>query len=1066
MMNQTRFLRLLTTLLLLSILALLPGLSSAQQNNGSVDIASVDDAGYPQVTLIANVLNSVGQPISGLDASNFSLGGDLAANASICGVQEIATGTLEFGIVLVLDVSSSMAGAPLDEAKAAALGFIDQVNANSPIAIVTFASRIRQVQDFSSDRAATRREIENLAFGGQTALYQGAFDGVQKSDQSPISRRVVVLLSDGAEYGELSQVERGAAVAEAQRIGVPVYTIGLGYGTDRDYLIELASGTGGQYYESPDPTQLQAIYDEIARILTVQYEICVDTDLLPDGRLVSGELIVQGANLNTRDTFEVQAPFIPTATATATLTHTPTATATATNTATATATLTNTPTETATNTATATATNTPIPTNTPTVTPSRTATATLTNTALPTSTSTATNTPTDTPTNTATATDTPTDTPTNTATVTPSRTPTATATASNTPTDTPTNTATATDTPTNTPTNTATVTPSRTPTATATASNTPTDTPTNTATVTPSRTPTATATASNTPTDTPTNTATVTPSRTPTATATASNTPTDTPTNTATVTPSRTPTATATASNTATVTPSSTPTDEPTATDTPTNTATVTPSSTPTDEPTATATATVTPSSTPTDEPTATATPNATETRAVQVAIIANTREAASTLAAVAAANAAATLTAQPTATATLTSTPLPTETASATATALPSSTPTASATNTALPTATNTDVPTATPSATVTPSATATSLPPLVFETSGIDNGETVLDSTRDLVIRLPEGQLPAQRVTVALDGTRVAESDSLPFTYTVNTDGLAPGRHVIGISVQNTAGQVATRQIPFIIPAPTATPTATATLTPVPPTATSVPPTATATEMPPTATPVPPTATPTEVQPTATSTEVPPTATSVPPTATATEVPPTATPTEVPPTATSTPLPSATPVPFNFDVAGIESGETITDSQRDLVLSTTEGTARQITIDLDGQRVAESDALPYTYRLLTEGLAPGEHVFDITVTSSAGLIGTRQIPFFIPEPSPVPTLAAGGSLVASAVRAEADGTNTVLLSLCCTLLLIVLIGVMIGWYIRRRYILGIVADENRDPLLRVDRNERKISS
>jgi hypothetical protein len=184
------------------------------------------------------------------------------------------------------------------------------------------------------------------------------------------------------------------------------------------------------------------------------------------------------------------------------------------------------------------------------------------------------------------------------------------------------------------------------------------------------------------------------------------------------------------------------------------------------------------------------------------------------------------------------------------------------------------------------------------------------------------------------------------------------------------------------------------------------------------------------------------------------------------LPPTATSTPLPSATPVPFNFDVAGIESGETITDSQRDLVLSTTEGTARQITIDLDGQRVAESDALPYTYRLLTEGLAPGEHVFDITVTSSAGLIGTRQIPFFIPEPSPVPTLAAGGALVASAVRAEADGTNTVLLSLCCTLLLIVLIGVLIGWYIRRRYILGIVADENRDPLLRVDRNERKISS
>jgi len=100
MMNQTRFLRLLTTrflrllttLCLLSLVTLLPGLTSAQQNNGTVDIASVDDAGYPQVTLVANVLNSVGQPISGLDAGNFSLGGDLAANASICGPMRLSAG--------------------------------------------------------------------------------------------------------------------------------------------------------------------------------------------------------------------------------------------------------------------------------------------------------------------------------------------------------------------------------------------------------------------------------------------------------------------------------------------------------------------------------------------------------------------------------------------------------------------------------------------------------------------------------------------------------------------------------------------------------------------------------------------------------------------------------------------------------------------------------------------------------------------------------------------------------------------------------------------------------------
>jgi hypothetical protein len=435
-------------------------------------------------------------------------------------------------------------------------------------------------------------------------------------------------------------------------------------------------------------------------------------------------------------------------------------------------------------------------------------------------------------------------------------------------------------------------------------------------------------------------------------------------------------------------------------------------------------------------------------TRAVQAAVIASTRESAGTQAAQAAVDAAATLTAIPTATPTATNTPLPTATSTATNTATATFTATPTATNTPLPTATSTATNTATftatatltrtplPTATSTPTVTltATPLPPLVFNAEGIENGETVLDASRDLVITLPEGQLAAQRVTVALDGTRVAEDDSLPFTYTVDTTGLAPGRHVIGISVQNTAGQVATRQIPFFIQAPTATPT-------------DVPPTATATL-------VPATATPTDIPPTATATptDVPPTATLVPATAT-----------DIPPTVTPTPLPTATAVPFGFDVAGIEIDETITDANRDLVISSTEGAARSVVIDLDGERVAEGDALPYTYRLATAGLAPGRHVFDITVTSSEGLIGTRQIPFFIPEPQPVPTLTAGGALVAQAVRADADATNTLLLSLCCVLLLIILIALLIWWYIRRRYILGIV-EEDRDPLLRVDKDERPI--
>jgi hypothetical protein len=64
---------------------------------------------------------------------------------------------------------------------------------------------------------------------------------------------------------------------------VPVYTIGLGYGADRTYLQELAEGTNAQFYESPTPNELLAIYQSLADTLRSQYVITLDADLAADG---------------------------------------------------------------------------------------------------------------------------------------------------------------------------------------------------------------------------------------------------------------------------------------------------------------------------------------------------------------------------------------------------------------------------------------------------------------------------------------------------------------------------------------------------------------------------------------------------------------------------------------------------------------------------------------------------------------------------------------------------------------------------------------------------------------
>ncbi len=140
------------------------------------------------------------------------------------------------------------------------------------------------VQDFTSDKNTLLNAINNLTYGGKTTLYDGALLAVQTAANSGSTRRAVILLSDGAEYGGLSHAAREEALNQALRSGVPVYTIGLGYGFDRTYLQQLSNGTLAGFYESPTPDELLDIYNNLAAKLRSQYIITLNVNLPSDGQ--------------------------------------------------------------------------------------------------------------------------------------------------------------------------------------------------------------------------------------------------------------------------------------------------------------------------------------------------------------------------------------------------------------------------------------------------------------------------------------------------------------------------------------------------------------------------------------------------------------------------------------------------------------------------------------------------------------------------------------------------------------------------------------------------------------
>jgi len=260
-------------------------------------INQIDGRGWPNIDLNITLTGPDGKAIPGVDASQFEVREEDQPQT----VTGMALGTaraVPLYIVLAIDVSGSMSGAKLDQAKQSAIAFVGTLGPTDTATLLAFNANVIEVVPPTTDHAVLEQGINALQPGGNTAAFDALYKAAEIVTASPpAARRVVVLLTDGEDTS--SVISFDDVLAMARKSGINIYTICLQnrystaraestrkYFSESDFAMKtLAQETGALSYFPQAVQELKGIYASISDELSNQYSLGYSpTNWRPDGR--------------------------------------------------------------------------------------------------------------------------------------------------------------------------------------------------------------------------------------------------------------------------------------------------------------------------------------------------------------------------------------------------------------------------------------------------------------------------------------------------------------------------------------------------------------------------------------------------------------------------------------------------------------------------------------------------------------------------------------------------------------------------------------------------------------
>ena len=198
-------------------------------------------------------------------------------------------------LLLVLDTSGSVRGAPLVQLRTAAAAAAEALRPDDRVGLVTFSHRVRMVVEPPAAPAALPDALRRLDAGGATALYDATFAAFALRERT-VGRTLILVFSDGDDTA--SWLDPRAVLDTAHRSDVVVYAVSLDqaasdtrldrldrlgrqtalrwFSTEpelfgREYLPRLVEETGGAVFVAEDIGRLRAAFSQVVTEFRSRY---------------------------------------------------------------------------------------------------------------------------------------------------------------------------------------------------------------------------------------------------------------------------------------------------------------------------------------------------------------------------------------------------------------------------------------------------------------------------------------------------------------------------------------------------------------------------------------------------------------------------------------------------------------------------------------------------------------------------------------------------------------------------------------------------------------------------